>query len=116
MDFLPGLIHGAIELMFLDPLPSILLDWTHFQFGLTFRVQLPFERLSLLYGVSYTVCVCVCVCVLSRSHSSGLAVAPLTPEPRLQSDPAPLNTGPASITLTDCFLNVDKKDYLSASA
>lgn len=40
MDFLPGLIHGAIELMFLDPLPSILLDWTPFQFGLTFfRVE-----------------------------------------------------------------------------
>lgn len=53
---------------------------------------------------------CVCVC------SSGPA---LTSEflPLLSLlDPEPVSTGPASITLTDCFLNVDKKDYLSASA
>lgn len=110
MDFLPGLIHGTIELMFLDPLPSILLDRTHFQFGLTFRVQLQFESPSLLCGLSYS----VCVFVLSWSHFSGL-----TPELQLQlslPDPECLSAGPASITLSDCFLNVDKKDYLSASA
>ena len=114
MDFLPGLIHGAIELMFLDPLPSILLDWTLFQVGLTFPIQLHFERPSPLPGLSYSMC--VCVCVLSRSHWT---VVQLTPELQLQLsllDPEPLNTGHASITLTDCFLNVDKKDYLSASA
>lgn len=116
MDFLPGLIHGTIELMFLDPLPSILLDQTRFQFGLTFGVQLQFERLSLLCGC-HTVWVCEYVCVvLSWSHSFGLTVATLTPVQFSLPDPEPLNTRLASITLTDCFLNVDKKDYLSASA
>lgn len=33
MDFLPGLIHGTIEPMLLDPLPSVLLDRTRFPFG-----------------------------------------------------------------------------------
>lgn len=113
MDFLPGLILGTIELMSLDPLPSILSDWTHFQFGLTFRKELQCERASLSCSLSY------CVCVLPRSHSSRLTVAAVTPQLQLQlsrPDPEHVNAGPASITLTDCFLSVDKKNYLSASA
>lgn len=95
MDFLPGLIHGAIELMFLDPLPSILSDRTHFQFGLTFRVQLRFERLSPSCGVFVRAC----------RHGLIPLWAALTP-----------NAGPTSITLTDRFLSVHNKYYLSASA
>lgn len=61
------------------------------------------------------VCVYVCVCRCRPGHNP-LTVATLTPVQSSLPDPKPLNSEPASITLTDCFLNVDKKDYLSASA
>lgn len=80
MDFLPSLIHGTIELMFLDPLPSILLDQTHIQFALTFCMELQFERPSQLFGLPCGTRVCVCVDSFLWADSSNTDIrAPLLP-------------------------------------
>lgn len=66
MDFLPGLIHRTIELMFLDPPPSISLDLRHF---------------------AAPPCVCVRVCT-----SVCVLAPPLTPEPPPTLSPHPSPT------------------------
>lgn len=104
MDFLPGLIHGTIELMFLDPPPSILSDRTHFQFGLTFSCAAAVWK---TVSVMWFVVQCVCVVLVTVLWADGSTTDPRAPASEHQA---------ASITLTDCFLNVDEKDDLSASA
>ena len=58
-------------------------------------------------------------CVHCTGHwPLGLSVLLPTPELQLQvslTERVPLNSRLASIALTDCFFNVDKKDDLSAS-
>lgn len=61
MDFLPGLIHGAIELDFPDPPPSILLDLKHFPFDspLMFSSCSQWQLFSSLWGKRKDGCVLV---------------------------------------------------------